>query len=557
MGREKSTVLCRMVVASVVIAGLSALLPAQTLQSDQQLPAVSGLVLNAKTKEPLSGAVVTIKSAGHDRELITGGLTDKDGTFVIHDLREGQYVITAEKPSFIRLTNRSAAGESLSIASGSGQVNITLELLPTSALAGRILSPDGSPLPGATIQAVQTQLVNGHLRPVVVDRAVSNDLGEYRIFGLRPGNYYIQSFYRDAASVLGLRRRPEKDQNTSEGVTDDFAVTWYPGMLDQRNAQRLRLEPGKNISNIDISIQLTRSVKVEGSLENLPPGMSARVYVEPVDFESAGTRQVFTVNPTNSGNHKFYFRSLPPGEYALRAEIVGSGKLSAYEQFIVAGAPIKDLSLPLQPSPSISGQLVIDDGQQVPDSARLLLEEIDRPLRLAVPILPDGHFVANAISPGAYRVSLSAKAGALFLKSIARDGERLDPLHLKLVRSSTNLWLRATTLAGHIEGVAVNADLSPVKRGIAIATEISGGFDTRSTADVDGSGHFKFASLPPGEYRVMCFSDIRSSEEVTREVLERTTEKGEKITLAADESKFLRLVAVNEDVPGEQTRIGN
>ena len=544
----KSILSSRVLIVAAMTMGFHIMHSAQAPQQDSRPSTLSGIVINAGSGEPLSGATVTIRPAAGDRDPFAGQITGREGRFVISNLPPGQYVLTAEKPSFIPQTDTAAKGKNLlSIADDSGDLSVTLELLPTSAVAGRITTADGDPLVGAIVQAVQTRLVNGHFRSVVADQTVSNDLGEYRMFGLRPGRYYVNTFYRDTASVLGLHRSPRKGREIEEGVSDDFAVTWYPGALDQNNAQALKVAAGRNLSNVDIPMQMSRSVTVAGSLENVPPGAVARVYVDPVEFGTAGTRQVFMVDPAKSGNQRFLFRSLPPGEYAFRAETFsGSQQLSAYDRLIVGGTPIGNLALSLQPSPSISGVVVLDDAAQVPEGTRLLLEEIDRPARLTIPVPRDGHFAARSISPGSYRISLLASQGVLFVKSLARDADRLDPLNLKLDRSMQSLSVRATALAAHVEGVALNSDSAPVTGGIAVATEISGAYGSSSVTEVDGSGHFDFGSLLPGEYRVMCFFDIESRQEITPEALIMAAEKGEKITLGAGESKLLHIVAVTE-----------
>src|SRR5207249_3493581 len=94
-------------------------------------------------------------------------------------------------------------GVQISIVAGQ-QLTIDFQMLPAGVISGRILDEQGDSLAGATVQAQTYQYVNG--KPILVGvpqfssiaegvvppiRTTTNDRGEYRLFWLPPGEYYI------------------------------------------------------------------------------------------------------------------------------------------------------------------------------------------------------------------------------------------------------------------------------------------------------------------------------------------------------------------------------
>jgi len=89
-------------------------------------------------------------------------------------------------------------------------------------LTGRITDSGNDPLVGATVQALQTRIVDGKFSITSVGQATTNDLGKYRIFQMPPGRYYLSAFYRDNASVFGLHgRSATKDQAAGDDSFED------------------------------------------------------------------------------------------------------------------------------------------------------------------------------------------------------------------------------------------------------------------------------------------------------------------------------------------------
>src|SRR5262249_49622554 len=84
-------------------------------------------------------------------------------------------------------------GTAITIRPGQKTTDLRLELAPTSSISGRILDNDGEPLGRVEGQALQSVYLDGHRVLSPVQTVMTNDLGEYRLRLLLPGQYYIRA----------------------------------------------------------------------------------------------------------------------------------------------------------------------------------------------------------------------------------------------------------------------------------------------------------------------------------------------------------------------------
>src|SRR5205085_1817725 len=74
-----------------------------------------------------------------------------------------------------------------------------------SAVSGRILDEFGEPVADASVSAMRREYASGKRRLVQSGRnSLTNDLGQFRLFGLPPGEYYISVTMRTFDSMVML-----------------------------------------------------------------------------------------------------------------------------------------------------------------------------------------------------------------------------------------------------------------------------------------------------------------------------------------------------------------
>ena len=89
------------------------------------------------------------------------------------------------------------------MAAGNRQLldDINVDMTPSGAITGRIFDRDGDPMGATVVQAYVASYRDGKRVLQIVQSTYSNDLGEYRLFGLRPGRYYLSAAPASATTL--------------------------------------------------------------------------------------------------------------------------------------------------------------------------------------------------------------------------------------------------------------------------------------------------------------------------------------------------------------------
>ena len=95
-------------------------------------------------------------------------------------------------------------------------------------------------------------------------------------------------------------------------------------------------------------------------------------------------------------------------------------------------------------------------------------------------------------------------------------------------------------------GVAVDKDQRPVSRGLVVMVGTAAGTNASWFSSLDAHSEFASMPVPPGSYRIACFSDIDEAY-VTQETLDKVRTRGQELSVEAGKRQTLTLVAVPED----------
>jgi hypothetical protein len=461
---------------------------------------VSGAVLSTDTPvRPIRRALVTLDHPDLPFDLTA--VTDDEGRFAIERVPAGRYTARAAKEAYLTTTHGAVRpgrpGRHIAIGVGERR-EIVFSLQRGAVLTGTIIDGQGQPVPGVTVMAHRSGFngTTGDRMLTAPEIAQSNDLGEYRIFGLPAGEYVVsalpstqgwdlpgassllsgplrtlspgeirQALSEVATSPVGPARvpgmpRPPPVLPRSElppPRTVAYAPVFYPGTTSSADAWRIRLDVGEERGGLDLQLEVAATASVSGTVF----GMDTRGTVVTLTTANVrgdawtGDRYTRTATPDVAGN--FHFAGVPPGMYEVSArflvaylkggQFAGGSAAFATTTVAVDGEDVTGVGLALQPGFSISGQLVFD-GERPPDAATLAS------MRASVPLLPalggrghmaplqvmaDGRFVAHAIVPGPYRPSPSLQGirtpiGGWWLQSIVVEGRELLDAPIELTR---------------------------------------------------------------------------------------------------------------------------
>lgn len=198
------------------VAGLAASpqapAPSQANQPLVRTSSVMGQVVDGDSGDPISGAVVQMRSrtlAAAQPAAGRGGrgqglsaaeqaaasgqdvvMADSSGRFVFHNLPKGPVQLTATAGGYVDVPG--AAPRPVQItADGQHLSDIKVRLVRVASITGTITDEAGEPLVGVSVRAVRREMPAGSPRYNLTGNARTDDRGVYRLDGLVPGSYFV------------------------------------------------------------------------------------------------------------------------------------------------------------------------------------------------------------------------------------------------------------------------------------------------------------------------------------------------------------------------------
>ena len=315
---------------------------------------IRGRVIAAGDARPLAKVEVRVLSSALKVDHAT--LTDANGRYEFTGLGAGRYTIAYAKANFVRASygQRRPLGPGLPIDVANGQVvtRIDVSLRRTGVVSGRVVDEFGDPAVGALVMPMRYQFINGERRLLQSGRNGStNDIGEYRIYGLMPGRYFI-------AATTNRFGSGDSNERTAYGPT------YYPGTANLAEAQRLMVTAGQTIASINLSLLPVTAGRISGVAldEQGRPLAGATVYVTRRAGMYGGSTQV-------RADGTFTLGGVTPGEYTVRASVPGIQDEVASAEVTMNGGDVTDIQLVLTKASTLRGRIVFERGAARPPRA--------------------------------------------------------------------------------------------------------------------------------------------------------------------------------------------
>jgi hypothetical protein len=573
-------VIARSIVLALALIAAPAAAQTPRANTTVQPSSLQGRVVQWGTLEPVAKATVELRpvEAGGPPPYVAK--TTTDGAFVFGAVRPGQYRIVATRPGYVtaeygqRWPN--GAGTPLTIPSGQAVNNVPIPMLLTAAVSGRIRDAMDRPLGNVEVRALKATYRDGRRELTRVDTAVSDDRGEYRLFWLAPGRYYLSARHPDLGGSLmrvtqgfiggggpigpnGLIQFQEF-RNNSDGasgqpllfgpaansVRERYMPVYFPGTTDEHSAAPVDLAAGADESGVDFVLEPVAMQRVRGRVvyeSNGEPATSA--HVQGVPSTGAGSlsesdelfpaRMLELPHTVQCCDGSFEL-ALAPGSYTI---VAANNNLNARADVQVGFADVDGVLLSLGQSFNISGRVVFEGRPPAPaevDALRISLA-INPPVFGLAPdsysvVLPNGSLNLSA-GRGDFRVSIapllnvpgasrvpprpgSRTLANLYVKSIRLGSADVlnGGLHLD-GRPDAPLEIVIGTTPGSVEGVVVNQSHQPVPNvSVSLLPDAArrDRFDLYRSASSDAAGRFKIEQVPPGDYVAFAWDGIESSD---------------------------------------------
>src|SRR4029453_10532345 len=146
----------------------------------------------------------------------------------------------------------------------------------------------------------------------------TNDIGEYRVTGLPPGEYFVAASPR----ALGFAGPGASSTSGNGGGAMTTTTTYYPGTADQAGAQAITVAAGAEVSNIVFTLQSAPAYRVSGMVVDENGAPIARAMVMLMNDPRSGMMFLGPGGNAQTGDDgRFSIGDVTPGTYRLNVSV--------------------------------------------------------------------------------------------------------------------------------------------------------------------------------------------------------------------------------------------
>jgi hypothetical protein len=490
---------------------------------------IRGRILLANGR-PARRASIQLASNGSPRATAA----DDAGKYEFTDLPADSYRLSAGKPGYLVLEYGQARaferGKIIVLGDGETIEKIDVTLPTSGAISGRIVDENGDPEEAVTVRLLQSQFAANRRQLVDVAAAgarVTDDTGQYRIYGVPPGQYVVVASVTDRLSPASSTNGASADAPPVD--LPGYAPTYYPGTFLVSEARLVTVGISQDVASIDFALAPAPTARLSGiALDSR--GQPATVLLN--RSQRSGGFGERPMRDNASANGTFRFDNLPPGEYVLqttaqrRDQAIEPDFASMF--VVVDGTDTAGLLLQGTPGSTVSGRVTFDglSADAKPPVVQLAAwpTDLDRsPMSAAdigrIRVGDDGRFALGGLH-GPRRIRLLQAPPAWSLEAVRVNGVDVvdDVITFGTSKESlTDVEVVLTNRGPSVGGTVADAQGRPVTdyTVVMFATDEQRWYQrsrfmnfTRPKHD----GTFTVAGLAPGEYYVAAVDSLQGAE---------------------------------------------
>ncbi len=532
------------------VAGIANAQTAEAVTLEEPSGEIGGIVVSSKTGDPLASAAVMLggnssRGGGRgQRPRPRRATTAADGRFHFAGFAAGRYSLAVDKTGYERrgMFHTSAT---LRLSEGESRENVRIELRPSAVITGRVIDAYGDPLRGAQVRAYRRSYDPDRNRWSGAGSATSNDLGEYRIYGLAPGKY-------------ALRAWPPRETAPPGILYYESAREFYPGVPEADEAALIRVNWGTEISAVDFELGVAPKTSLSGVVLDGKTGKPCPCFLR-VDGNDRHSRGNIIAGPEGL----FSFRGLAPGSYYIIAHVRGERRYARQAVQVIDSAT-DDVVLVTTDGLTASGEVVFQDP---PEDQASPPSERPRPLRVVLngmianqwsrrASIPAPHtsglFEIDDLLPGLYRISLQNLPTGGYLRAVTLAGRRLDKPEITVPADTSVSGLQ---LEVAFDGAVVNGTVKPPEgveaeelstAWVMVISEKTDGYQYRGRLRLGADANFTLPGMPPGTYTFYVVPFPETFDLWDPEVRRALGASGKRLSLSAEDEVTIELPYIPE-----------
>ncbi len=528
-----------------------------------QYATIEGQVIDAQNSRPIPWANVIVRNAKRPSDA-RSFVADSAGHFLATKIRPGAYVLVADHAGYFANQHKRSFQPTVEISAGQELKGVLLRLLPTAVVTGQIVDENSNPLMHVEVKLLARTFNRGRMRLAVLGLGITDDRGEYRLYGIQPGDYYVLAEINPklrarnieliaTSGLVGVLERSNISDPMAGAEPDQpitYAPSFYPGTSDFLQAQPLPVAAG-DLAHVNFVCYSAHSVSIKGMVVNgLTGDPASNASVAAYWTDVLGEAAAIPAETKQDGS--FEIRDLAPGRYTLRSSYSDAdGGYSDQREVEVGVHGLENVLLPVERDSAIDGQIVLSaldpDFKMKSVGVNFIPTGVTGDFRV-VAKLPKLEFEGR-LKPGEhYRVSAAYLPADYYLKTARISGHDLDLNNVTAAGPHEKIELVLNPNGGHIEGTVFDHDDQLVSGYVLLVPEEA----NRNNSDLfrrsrsDSKGKFTLRGVPPGSYKLIAFEGYDPEELINYpDRLKEIEDRGESVTVTegGKYSPVLRLVS--------------
>jgi len=531
-------------------------------------------------------------------------MTDSQGRFAFDNVSPGTYKLIFASNGYARQDygQRGAAGSGIPIVLNAGQTknDIVMRMSQVAAVGGRISDSSGRPIAGVPVQLLRFGYDETGLRKVQrAATTLTDDRGDYRIFHLSPGRYYLNAGNLPGQTgptglSLDFLNQGINGNMNNNRIPEKYTLSYYPGVDDANSAAAIDVPPGADLSGLNMSLKVQQSYRIRGSVVDTrtgqpPPSASITLMLQSLD-----SRDITNINTSdgtpnyNAADGTFELRNVSSGAYTISAALpnpvsqrlppdfanMSPADQRAYFDAVsaangsaprasaainVVNSDVDGVQLKVSPGGSIAGRFRSDQDPSTPLPEYTFLRIQLKSLDAATPATPtgitaqsrpansDGTFRIDNLWQGEYRLTISGLPAGYYVKE-ARLGE-LDLLNGRFRYTATETGVLDVVISprtGQIEGTVVASQGQPVAgaRVVLIPERNRDRVELFRPVTADPTGHFNVPAVAPGDYKVAAWESIEPFAFFDPDLIKQADDQGKVIRVAESSMQSINVTPI-------------
>lgn len=520
-------------------------------------------------------------------------VTDSSGHFTLNNVPLGNVSVRAELEGYfgsaVAGNHPRFATETVTVTEGR-VASVRLSLVPGGNINGRVFDSAGKPMSEFPVQLLRRAYHEGTATLELVDLKTTNDRGEYRLYRMPPGEFYLAAAPRKAAVNSA---RPSS--NPASRPHEIPMATLYPSAAEIGSAIPIALRAGGELFGMDIQVQTQMTFRVSGRvISNLPPGpvtgprgqirpSIASVTIVPsgkAGKTSPGLASVGLIDdgsatvPANPDDGSFEISNVRPGSYDVIARLPaapytdwgpGSAPQTAGNPWAfgrthitVNGANVENVNVAVHHGYDLNGRVVLNgkpaaatirislladgpagsagDSQSANIFAQIasFVPAIAQDGSFAIPLVPEGRYTFRiGLGESASVASLPATAYVADIRqgniSVYDNGLTVNNEPVRTIEVLIN------SDGGSIEGAVTALGRKPASGSTVVLVPEENRRQNSAlykTARADEQGRFVLNTVAPGRYKLFAWDSVPPGAHQNREFLATYEQRGVAVVVA-------------------------